>query len=103
MSSVSGVIYGLTPPPPPYPLPPPNHLPMEKTGTGKNRLKLNIREGERGEIFNQLTSHTKQCMLHDMLAINWLNIFHATGLFRYPMKTSENFWFSDVFRGYRNR
>ena len=29
--------------------------------------------------------------------------FHATGLFRYPLKTSENLWFSDVFRGYRNR
>ena len=30
----------------------------------------------------------------------YINPFHATGLFRYPLKTSENFWFSDVFRGY---
>ena len=29
--------------------------------------------------------------------------FHATGLLRYPPKTSENFWFSDVFREYRKR
>ena len=26
---------------------------------------------------------------------------HATGLFLYPLKTSGNLWFSDVFRGYR--
>ena len=31
------------------------------------------------------------------------NLFLATGLFLYPMKISENFWFSDIFRGYRNR
>ena len=32
--------------------------------------------------------------------------FHATGLFRYPLKTSENqrfARFSDIFRGYRKR
>ena len=29
--------------------------------------------------------------------------FHATGLFLYPLKTSENLWLSDVFRGYRKR
>ena len=32
-----------------------------------------------------------------------LNQFHATGLFLYPLKTSENLWFSDVFGGYRKR
>ena len=25
------------------------------------------------------------------------NPFYATGLFLYPLKTSENLWFSDVF------
>ena len=30
-----------------------------------------------------------------------LSTFHATGLLLYPLKTSENLWFSDVFRGYR--
>ena len=32
-----------------------------------------------------------------------LNSFHATGIFQYPLKTSENLWFSDVFRGYWKR
>ena len=31
------------------------------------------------------------------------NPFHDTDLFRYPLKTSENLWFSDVFRGYQKR
>ena len=33
----------------------------------------------------------------------FLNPFHATGLFLHPLKTSENLWFSDVFRGYGKR
>ena len=32
-----------------------------------------------------------------------VNPFHATGLFLYPLKTSESHRFSDVFRGYRKR
>ena len=32
-----------------------------------------------------------------------VNPFHATRLFRYPLKTSENQRFPDVFRGYRKR
>ena len=32
-----------------------------------------------------------------------INPFYATGLFLYPLKTSENQRFSDVFRGYRKR
>ena len=31
------------------------------------------------------------------------NPFHVTGLLRYPLKTSENQRFSDVFRGYWKR
>ena len=31
------------------------------------------------------------------------NPFHTTGLFRYPLKTSENQRFPDIFRGYRKR
>ena len=34
---------------------------------------------------------------------NGVNPFHASGLFWYPLKTSENLWFSDVFRGYQKR
>ena len=32
-----------------------------------------------------------------------LNSFHATCLFLYSLKTSENLWFSDVFEWYRKR
>ena len=31
------------------------------------------------------------------------NPFHTTSLFLYPLKTSKNLCFSDVFRGYRKR
>ena len=34
---------------------------------------------------------------------DYVNPFHATVLFRYPLKASENLWFSDVFKGYRKR
>ena len=36
-------------------------------------------------------------------AVYLLNPFHATGLFLYPLKTSEKLWFSDIFRVYRKR
>ena len=32
----------------------------------------------------------------------WVNSFHASVSFLYHLKTSENFWLSDDFRGYRN-
>ena len=32
----------------------------------------------------------------------FFNPFHANGPFLYPLKTLENLWFYDVFRGYRN-
>ena len=32
-----------------------------------------------------------------------LNSFHATCLLLYPLKTSENQGFYDIFKGYRNR
>ena len=33
--------------------------------------------------------------------VQHINPFNATGLFLYPLKTSENLLFSDVFREYR--
>ena len=44
-------------------------------------------------------------MFAKLTAENVLNInpFHATDLFWYPLKTSENLWFSYVFRGYQKR
>ena len=35
-------------------------------------------------------------------SINFLKSFQANVPFLYPLKTSENLWFSDVCRGYRN-
>ena len=32
-----------------------------------------------------------------------LNPFQVKIQFLYPLQSSENLWFSDVFRGYRNR
>ena len=32
-----------------------------------------------------------------------VNPFHATDLVWYPLKTSENLWVSDIFRGYQKR
>ena len=34
---------------------------------------------------------------------NSINPFHVTGLFIYPLRTSENLWLSNVSRGYRKR
>ena len=34
--------------------------------------------------------------------MNWINPFCTNVLFLYPLKTSQNLWFSDVFREYRN-
>ena len=34
--------------------------------------------------------------------LKWINHFHVNVLFLYPLKTSENQRFPDVFRGYRN-
>ena len=32
-----------------------------------------------------------------------INLFHATGIFLYPLKTSKNQRFFDIFRGYRKK
>ena len=39
----------------------------------------------------------------DSHEVFYFNPFHVIGLFLYPLKTSENQKFSDVFRGYTNR
>ena len=40
---------------------------------------------------------------HNFSNDTFINLFHATGLFLYPLKTSENQRFLDIFRGYRKR
>ena len=39
--------------------------------------------------------------VHLILLGAYLKPFHATGRFLYPLKTSGNLWFSDIFKGYR--
>ena len=43
------------------------------------------------------------CFLLNSINFLSFNLLHATSLFLYPLKTSENQMFSDVFRGYRKR
>ena len=43
------------------------------------------------------------CLFGSWVCQLLINPFHAAGLFLYLLKTSENIWFSDVFRGYRKR
>ena len=52
-----------------------------------------------------LGEHTTPCCSSSLKEILFLliNPFHATDLFWYPLKTSENQRFSDVFRGYQKR
>ena len=44
-----------------------------------------------------------QCSLVFVLQYQNIDLFYATGLFLYPLKTSENQRFSNVFRSYRKR
>ena len=41
-------------------------------------------------------------LLQSLIFFMWLNPFHINFPFLYPLKTSENVWFSGVLRGYRN-
>ena len=38
-----------------------------------------------------------------VIILEFVDPYHATGLFLYSLKASENFWLSNVFRGYRRR
>ena len=40
-------------------------------------------------------------LYHNIAYLLFNNPFHASGLFLYSLKTLENHWFSNVFRGYR--
>ena len=56
----------------------------------------------RTTIFTKVFTTTEKFMKLFMVASE-INPFHATSLFRYPLKTSGNLWFSDVFREYQKR
>ena len=44
---------------------------------------------------------SQECRRYKKLIV--LYLFYATGLFLYPLKTSENLLFFEYFRGYANR
>ena len=46
-----------------------------------------------------LQMHRTMLVLHDRHFCGALNPFNATGLFLYPLKTPENLWSPEVFRG----
>ena len=51
-------------------------------------------------LFLKLSTCCQNALLVKTLIV-LLNPFHSIGLFLYLLKTSVNFWFFDVFRGYR--
>ena len=54
-----------------------------------------------GIVAYKRDAYKKSGFYVDFLSL--FNLFRATGLFPYPLKTSGNQRFSDVFRGYRKR
>ena len=52
------------------------------------------------KLFNPLTTNVPHKPL--ITIAFWINLFLTNNLLLYPLKTSENWRFSDVFRGYRN-
>ena len=52
---------------------------------------------------NQSISSPKRFLFENFSAVTEIYLFGVTGLFLYPLKASENLWFSNVFRGYRKR
>ena len=59
---------------------------------------FNIRQ-ENADQQKLISRHISQSVF-----LKWvmINPFESSVTFLYPLKTSENLWFSDVFRGYRN-
>ena len=70
---------------------------------------LIFKNGGRGNKSNKyhVKSKNKSSKRHNkknfFYQINFLKPFHATGFFLYPLKTSENQQFFDVFRGDKKR
>ena len=50
-----------------------------------------------------IETHPTKTFLSERSLNSSINPSHATGLFLYLLKTSENLWLSDVLRGYRKK
>ena len=57
----------------------------------------------KNDIHHDKPSTSPYELLTENFMKNTINPFHATDLFLYSLKTSENWRFSDVFKGYRNK
>ena len=60
------------------------------------------------DFFSKFFYRFKHKFLYEKVAtskniLESFNPYQATDLFWFPLKTSENLWFSDVFRGYQKR
>ena len=80
------------------------NVPAEKT-IWERELKIYLFIW-RGNLILNPNIFCRKSIINLMRSMNshsaYFNLFHATGLFRYPLKT-EKLWFSDVFSGYRKR
>ena len=69
--------------------------------TRKPKVFMMFSGGSKRNIGKKRVKGTLENMFLKIFFI--FNPFHATDFFLYPLKTSENLWFSNVFRGYRER
>ena len=79
---------------------------FEKPTYTERQLRLEfllLRWVDCGSCNNVSTCYLRHLVMVFIIVPLTLNLFHATGLFLYPLKTSENQRFSDVFRAYRKR
>ena len=70
---------------------------MSKVSNQNSEIKFPKNKEQNYNSYKQyknLVNHAKATLF---------NLFHATGLFLYPLKTLENLWFSGDFRWYRKR
>ena len=72
-------------------------LHLNKNTAKKTQISSSIRP-DRSKYNTQTINQT-----WDYEWLSFINLFNDTGLFLYPLKTSENLWFSNVFRKYRER
>ena len=79
----------------------------EKDNTAKQILHVFWINTERNKLHKLcLTAFFKTCMIssfYKWVLYHSFKPFHANGLFWETLKTSENLWFSDNFRGYGKR
>ena len=64
---------------------------------------IQMKQVQKHKILLEIKTFLSEFLFNKVTNLNLINPFHATGFFLYPLKTSENQRFSNVFRGYRKR